>query len=622
MAKRQRHSRFAAGLAVASALLPCPVSAGNFTVDAGETVSDPQLLDAPGDRGHIVAGGLLLVTGDTAITAIVDGTAINNAGRVVSDADALALLGAARVFNSGAIEAEGFAITGSDLSSIVNTGTISGGFAGIAVMDGNRITNGGSVSGEQGLSTGVGNSVVNAGTIIGGFDGVGLGDGNTLINTGLIEGRAFDALRADSGNIIGNAGTLRGSLTGLSVMDANVITNTSLIAAGGRGLVAGSGNTVDNHGMLAGGEAAVEFTGTGNSLNLHAGSRLEGLLLLGSGNRLNVGPGLNAALTFDGTPEIGTSGAPAVSADGMLAVVDPSLFSEGPVLLGELTRLLADAAGQRLSTQGVGSATWASGFGSARAEASIEAQVGGGLLGLDGTLAPGLRGGGFIGSAFTRADAGSGNMTGEDYVAGAYLGVTRGNTAVALSLAGGITHRNSQRTVLNNMAAGGIEQAEGDELGLYLSPAASLSTAVPLGGGFIIPGLRLRYAGLFLAGYEEQGSAASLELDSRSLHVLEARAEIAYALPPFPLGEGSVETAVRFGADATSSGGAPVEAEVLGHHLTLVDPGRDPVLRGFAGVDLGYAMASGSAFFFAAEAARDSASGPSAQVSAGVQWRF
>jgi hypothetical protein len=52
------------------------------------------------------------------------------------------------------------------------------------------------------------------------------------------------------------------------------------------------------------------------------------------------------------------------------------------------------------------------------------------------------------------------------------------------------------------MVAGGIEHAEANYGGFLLSPSVRIGTDMAMGSGTLTPSLRLRYAGLFLEGYE------------------------------------------------------------------------------------------------------------------------
>ena len=181
-----------------------------------------------------------------------------------------------------------------------------------------------------------------------------------------------------------------------------------------------------------------------------------------------------------------------------------------------------------------------------------------------------------------------------------------------------MSQQSSDRTVANNLVIGGIEHAKADYDGVFVSPSATIGTTYAMGEATLIPSFRARYAGLFLDGYDESGSAANLSVDDRDVNVFDFRAQLAYALASKPVGNGSLHTTFRFGADATFADNDNVEAVLLGTGLNFSVSGDDTV-RGFAGVDLSWQAAGGCSFFLGAEAGYDSGDAFTLDVQGGLK---
>jgi outer membrane autotransporter protein len=428
----------------------------------------------------------------------------------------------------------------------------------------------------------------------------------------------------------------------------------------------GANATVTNSGTVIGTLTAFRFFETGATLNLLAGSAIQGSIQFAydTSATLNIGPGLNTALTFQGLPgTINTFGAPMVVQGPLLAVVDPTGFSAQDEMLTDLTRTIANAVDGRINAARFGSTPatpvlsyaeagggadaqtmafgypagaagaaspgygfWAVGIGSYRdqdadgADVGFDTGLGGLLVGLDGELANGTRVGAFLGASASRfeTDGNSQEIDADSYFGGVYGSYSGQNYFLDASLTGGVTSQSSDRTVANNLVIGGIEHAEADYDGVFVSPSATIGTTYAMSGGTLIPSLRARYAGLFLDGYEEHGSAADMTVDDRDVNVFDFRAQLAYALAARPLNGGVLHTAFRFGADATFADNDDVEAVLLGTGLNFSVSG-DDTLRGFAGLDLSWRAAGGADFFLGAEAGYDSGDAFTLDVQGGLR---
>src|SRR5690606_16881874 len=160
------------------------------------------------------------------------------------------------------------------------------------------------------------------------------------------------------------------------------------------------------------------------------------------------------------------------------------------------------------------------------------------------------RGGLFIGAAAARmrTDPRSQTIDSGNYFAGGYASFTGASVFLDLSLTAGVSDFSSDRSVANNMVFGGIEHAEADYLGFFVSPGVTRGRDFAGAGGRpFAPSLRARYAGLFLDGYEESGSAADLSVGSRSVNVFELRGQLAYGFAPMQQENGTLDATLRVG---------------------------------------------------------------------------
>jgi uncharacterized protein with beta-barrel porin domain len=413
----------------------------------------------------------------------------------------------------------------------------------------------------------------------------------------------------------------------------------------------GSGMTITNSGTIFGGGAAVWFVGTGNRLSLLSGSNVQGILdIAGSGgNTLTIAPRLNTALRFTGGDSVilDTNGMPYAAFGGILAVVDPTVYAAEDDMLGDLTRSLADVVDGRLgfvtghrannvrvstsNAEASGSqwATWATGIGNYRSQTAdviydgFDTTLGGFALGTDGVLSSGTMFGGFVGASRAHLNTNAGNEqidTATAY-AGLYAGYSLPNAFVNLGLTGGSAKAYTSRDVLNNMVAGGIEQAKGAPEGTFLTPQATIGTQIKNASGILTPSLRIAYTHLAMDSYAETGSTANMTVAARTVSTLDLRGQVAFAIKPIVTSTGQFDATMRLGADATFSNSDDISATVLGQPLTF-NTTQDTALRGFAGLDLAQAMDNGAKLNLSVEAGYGSNSALTLQGTAGVVWAF
>jgi outer membrane autotransporter protein len=248
---------------------------GTVTVSGGSAIAG----GAGGNQGSDGGGGgagLFLYAG---------GTVANQAGSIRGGNGGGGLLAASVGGDAGAGVL-------SNLGAIVNQAVIAGGAGG----------NGTSLGGQGGIGVaawggGVDNSA--AGTILGGA-------GGTLRNAGAFmragSGGAAVYFLDDQAAILTNAGTIEGGAAGATPFGDNAI------GVGGVGIRgAATGNiSIVNSGTITGGmdsrnatrSAAIALFGNGNRLELHAGSTINGNVVVsgGTGNALALGGSIDAVL--------------------------------------------------------------------------------------------------------------------------------------------------------------------------------------------------------------------------------------------------------------------------------------------------------------------------------------
>lgn len=473
-----------------------------------------------------------------------------------------------------------------------------------------------------------------------------------------------DAISGDNDNIITNAGTVTGADEGIDLGSRNIITNSGTVNGGGEGIQVGNNNVITNHGTITSGEesirvtgsnntvissgtvigvtAAVEFENSNNTLRLLAGSALQGnLALLNATNTLMIGPGLNTALEFTGTPTIQADGLPLIVVGNTVYAVDVTGFSVHDEMFGDLTRSVGRSLEDRLSAtrqdeeSGTSSAMalgyapmthtmgsfadsqsdgfWVSGIGGYRSQdggtttLDFETRFAGAMGGFDTMVAPETRVGVFGGLSFAEVDTGvvGQELSASSFFGGLYVGHEIGRYILDASLTAGWTDFDSERRVTNNLVAGGIETARASYGGAFISPSLTLGTDFSVGSGTLTPSMRVRYAGLFLDSYTETGSAANLTVGDRAIHIFEAGAELAYAPAPLDTSAGAFQQSFSVGVDGTLVEGDAVSATVVGQALSFNAETEDTV-RGFLGYGADLAMTQSASLTLSAEAGYDS----------------
>jgi outer membrane autotransporter protein len=357
---------------------------------------------------------------------------------------------------------------------------------------------------------------------------------------------------------------------------------------------------------------AIYFGAADATLNLLAGTAVQGpIVFSGGGNTVTFGPALNAVMSFAGSglPQtVLTGGRPFVTSGGSVAVVDITGFASSAPLVEDLADGIGGVTEARMSSQSGdllvprnGRETWASTFGGVRSQAGSGASagfgetLGGVVAGVESRSGDGFLGGVLLGGAAgsTEVDDEAQEIAHRSVFAGGYLGYDGGAHFAGATLVAGVLQEQSRRRLANNLVAGGVETARADFNSVFLSPSVALGTRLPVSAGTLIPSVRLRYVGLFVGDYAENGSGGDLAVKRRDVKVFEARGQLALALAPVGTPSQTWQTTLRAGIDAIAQNSDELSATLLGQDLTFGAGGKKVVVRGFAGADIAAAVGVG-----------------------------
>ncbi len=231
--------------------------------------------------------------------------------------------------------------------------------------------------------------------------------------------------------------------------------------------------------------------------------------------------------------------------------MDPSVFALTDDMLSDLTGSIHGAVVDtetvlRRGDPAGGRVVWAAPFGGARDQngrvdvmADATHYFGGGILGMSWG-AKDVRVGGFIGGSVGQLAASGKPRVGQDVDVDMQtiffgLGASRALGPVlydARLLVGSLT-QDSTRSGIPVMDTAEVEYSS-----VFFSPEVGVATTMTLTDTLEArPRLRVRYAGLFTEGFRERGQTSmfDLQVEERTLHLVEARAEVGI---PFALASG------------------------------------------------------------------------------------
>lgn len=524
--------------------------------------------------------------------------------------------GSATAFNSGTVAGSMFSlVNGVGNATLVNSGTI--------IRDPSSLF---PVGAAATFGTA---SVTNTGRIFGEVQALAFQGSAVLTNAGLIDGTSFGG-------------------TAISLFQPDPTTPTTLNILPGSRIV---GEIILN------GDTSDPFA-VGTKVNMLSGHDISSVLTFG---------GSGCGCTTGGLIDTGavvnvTGGAPYVINGNTVAILDPTSFAMQDRNVIDVTRTITSLVTSRLTnpapisgsgssamgfapsgnvardmandafsgipalayagngrvllsnprfTAADGTSIWAQGFGGQRiqqADAPTLRSVNnfyGGVLGVDKTVQPGLRLGGFIGAGNVKStiDLNSGDTNSDMVFGGIYGRYAMGHAFLDFSLLGGGSSNDVKRTITNNLVPGGYEYAAGKYNGWFISPEIAYGLKQSLGYNLTLtPSARVRYLAVGFGGYQESGSSTNLTVASRTSHNFEERGEFKLTHTTNATHTEQLQLSGTAGLIALQRvGDSNVNTILLGQSLAFATPGKSSIVGFYAGAGFDWRNASGVSVFGATE---------------------
>ncbi|MET3897374.1 hypothetical protein ABIB57_001311 [Devosia sp. UYZn731] len=557
------------------------------------------------------------ITGLHGIEADSNIGSITNAGTIAGEIGGIeSTFGAiTSLTNTGHItvsdQVNGTAVAATAIGYLNNSGDIGGGFTGIQAGALGLVVNSGRISAvnESLLATSI-DSLDNSGIISGGDHAVlGFLHIGTIRNSGTIVGDATGVLSTGDLDSLENTGTIKATGEAMYVGGAiKSLVNSGTITAHDFAIEAKAFTSLTNSGLIGAADPtgiALRETGANSDtlLTLNAGSVLIGHVDIAAGNDiLNVGNGLNLALTFDtSVPElIETNGAPYVIVGNTVYVADLAAFAAAGVATSDLANAVSGATGAALDE----------GFdekGSSGQGHYWLQTIGG--LGHDGATDMDLRYGGVVAGvdfgpdAVTRFGAFGGASRGavgdtsavSSFYAGVYGAAQLEDFSVKGTLTAGATNADTDRLVANNTVATGIETASSTQDAYFIAPSLLITRPWQTQDFSFETSLGLSYTGVFGADFTED-LATGLTVEGYDTHVFKAQGLLHL---PFQtvLDGGTLTGDAHAGLEGRAVVAPEITGSLAGKAMTLASSNTQATAGAVAGGSLTYELVGGASIY-------------------------